>query len=41
MVQVQLAANQQANQTETDAQGQANWQKFRDVTALSDTGETY
>lgn len=41
MVQVQLAANQQANQTETDAQGQANWQKFEDVTALSDTGETY
>ena len=41
MLQVQLEANKQANDEEEDAQEQANWQKFRNVPPLNDTGKNY
>jgi type IV secretion system protein TrbJ len=41
MVQTQLAANQQSVSTQQDAQSQAQWQNFVNVTPLSTSGTNY
>lgn len=41
MVQVQLEANKQQNDSEQTSQSEAAWQKFRQGNALDDTGQRY